>query len=327
MALRAACHFIAEAGVFARVWTDCLSVLSRFRNLTQGTKRLQANSPHADLWTGILESVRLCEKGSLEILKVPAHKKESDATSALELWMIQGNAVVDSVAKQANMQRPAWFWNLWQQHSSAVTRNKLLGDWVRNHIVQVATLWTEKAKEHGAPCEPVVERRRQLPPKVWLGVGQLTIRGRGFLKLYGQSFQDKVVHWFDAIWDGAQQVEWYSFAQLYVLFQLQTGLAGVVRTKGRWFVLDHSAGLTPEQFKFSHLCKGFRLMIQALLKAGGVVAKTCTTRPCSQYLMCHVGCLAVPLRQELHEMVELWLSQKLHKPLRGCSTALELPLV
>ena len=181
----------AEAGLFARVWTDCLSVLSRFQSLTQGTKTLQMKSPHADLWTGILESVARCEKGGLVVLRVPAHRKLDDAGTDLERWMIIGNDVADAAAKRANLERSKEFWQLWQQHSTAVDRNTILAGWIREHMVRVATLWTEVAAIPSEQSAPRLVRRRELPPKVWLGVGRLQPVGSQFVKLFTPQIQDR----------------------------------------------------------------------------------------------------------------------------------------
>ena len=66
------------------------------------------------------------------------------------------------------------------------------------------------------------------------------------------------------------------------------------------------------------------MMLQALFKACSLKIHACTTRPHSSYLQCHVGCLAIPLKLEYHEQVELWLSTRLRRPLRG--TQIELPM-
>ena len=324
MALRAACHYAAEAGLFARVWTDCLSVLSRFQSLTQGTKTLQMNSPHADLWTGILESVARCEKGGLVVLRVPAHRKLEDAGTDLERWMIIGNDVADAAAKRANLERSKEFWQLWQQHSTAVDRNTILAGWIREHMVRVATLWTEVAAIPSEQSAPRLVRRRELPPIVWLGVGRLQPVGSQFVKLFTPQIQDRMAGWVDSIWDASSVTEWISFAQLFVLCQLQLGLKGVIRRGRRWTVLSSGDGTTPEQYRFSLLCRGFRMMLQALFKACSLKIHACTTRPHSCYLQCHVGCLAIPLKLEYHEQVELWLSTHLRRPLRG--TQIELPM-
>lgn len=329
MALRVALHIIAEAGVLARVWTDCASVLSRFAALTQGDRQLQPNSPHADLWREVLEAYARCVPKGFQLLKVAAHRNVSEAKDPFDLWTIVGNATVDEAAKRANADRPETFWRLWERHAAAVERNKQLAIWVRQHIVQVGTLWTTMTKkpQDEEEMHPPRVKRRLLPPKVWCGHGPIRVVGRGFTKIFGAEMQDRLVQWIDQLWDDDSVVQWISFAQLYVLFQLQTGHKGVVKRKGQWLFLDHTGGETPEQFRFSWRCKGFRLMLQALFKSGHQRIHTCTTRPFSQYLLCFVGCIALPLKSTHHEILEQWFGDNLVRPIRGGSTNLDLPSI
>ena len=212
----------------------------------------------------------------------------------------------------ANM---SWPWNA----------NKLLGVWVRSHIAKVGSLWTNHCPTPATDAVPQKVRRRILPPLVWHGRGKLDIMDRYFSRLFGETFQQHIVAWFDSIWDLAEEVRWVSFAQLFVLYRLQTGAHGVIKLGGKWHVFLEGGEMTPEQFRFSRRCKGFRLMLQALFKAGKLQVHTCTTRPVSQYLLCHIGCLALPLKSLLHDKVEWWLGNNLLRPIRGGSTNLELP--
>jgi len=325
MALRVALHLVAETAVLARLWTDCSSVLSRFHALTRGGKRLQPNSPHHDLWQEVLETYERCDPAGLELIKVDAHRKISDAQDPFDCWCIVGNMTADDAAKRANADRSDEFWALWSKHVVAVERNKLLGVWVRSHIAKVGSLWTNQCPTPATDAAPQKVRRRILPPLVWHGNGKLEVIGRYFSRLFGESFQQHIVAWFDSIWDLAEEVRWVSFAQLFVLYRLQTGAHGVIKIGGKWHVFLEGGEMTPEQFRFSRRCKGFRLMLQALFKAGKLQVHTCTTRPVSQYLLCHIGCLALPLKSLLHDKVEWWLGNNLLRPIRGGSTNLELP--
>lgn len=325
MALRVALHLVAETAVLARLWTDCSSVLSRFHALTRGGKRLQPNSPHHDLWQEVLETYEKCDPAGLELIKVDAHRKISDAQDPFDCWCIVGNMTADEAAKRANADRSDEFWALWSKHVMAVERNKLLGVWVRSHIAKVGSLWTNHCPTPATDAVPQKVRRRILPPLVWHGRGKLDIMDRYFSRLFGETFQQHIVAWFDSIWDLAEEVRWVSFAQLFVLYRLQTGAHGVIKLGGKWHVFLEGGEMTPEQFRFSRRCKGFRLMLQALFKAGKLQVHTCTTRPVSQYLLCHIGCRALPLKSLLHDKVEWWLGNNLLRPIRGGSTNLELP--
>ena len=325
MALRVACCYAAEAQAHARVWTDCQSVLSRFLALTQGTKCLAPNSPHADLWTAILESVHGCLGGKVEVIKVPAHQALESAQDAFEDWIYTGNSAADEAARQANANRPPEFWQLWECHMKAVERNREIGQLVRHHIVRVARFWTT-ATEVPVQHEAVpILRRKRLPACEWHGRRLVQTECQSFKKIFGERFHQAITGWFDSVWDADTEVAWISFAQLYILYQQQCQDCGVVKVANRWLVVGEVDGFTPEQYRFSCLVKWFRLMIQALFKSAGFRVNTCTTRPRSSYLQCHVGCLAVPLKPELLEQVERWLSDALLRPIRGGGIHLELP--
>ena len=325
MSLRVACCYAAEAGACARIWTDCQSVLSRFTALTQGTKSLQPNSPHADLWTGILESVADCGDGCVEVIKVPAHQPLDAAQDAFESWIFTGNSAVDAAARQANADRPPGVWALWEAHMKAVERNKQLGTWIRHHMVKVARMWmTDFEQTVQSDRQPIV-RRKNLPPCVWPNEYLSSAECKSFTKIFGQKYKLVVARWMDSIWAPGGAVAWISFAQLYVLYQLQCLDSGVAIVDNQWVVMADVDGFTPEQYRFSCLCKWFRLMLQALFKSANLLVSTCTTRPRSQYLQCHIGCLAVPLRPDLHDKVEAWLSSVLSRPIRGGGIHVELP--
>ena len=326
MALRVACSYVVQFKVFARIWTDCKSVLSRFHALTQGTKQLRPNHPHVDLWQDILDAVTECGVERIALIKVPAHEQQELATDAFESWMIHGNMAADHAARMANISRPEAFWQMWERHVHAVHCNNQIGCWIRKHMVHVALRWNEARQGNEVQAAEPVSRRRVLPPREWCVVDKLEFRNNALYKQFGQAFSDRLLQWFNQIWSNDCQVEWVSFTQLFVLYQMQTKDVGAARVNGHWLVFADQTGATPQQFNFALLSKWFRLAIQKLLKTCGVRYRACCTRPKSNFLQCHLGSLAVPLRPNFHELVEVWLSKVLVKPVRGQGTHLTLPL-
>ena len=326
MALCVALDFAARFGSLVRIWTDCSSVLSRFTALTQSTKCLRPNSPHNDLWQSILASVRIIGKDSVALVKVPAHEDPSMATDAFESWIIQGNASADNAARAANLDRSQSFWSLWERHAKAVHCNDKIGRQVRNHIVEVAKLWNEVAKPTQLEVDECARRRRTLPVKEWLHEGLLSYKDRRMVRLFGASFSERLLQWFNQVWHTSFPVIWISFSQLFVLFQLQLCEVGVAKCQGKWVVFKETPGTTPQQFAFSLLSKWFRLSLQQLLKSCGAKYRTCSTRPSSAYLQCHLGCIALPVVPDLLERVEVWLGKVVIRPVKGQGNFLDLPL-
>ena len=321
MALRVACAYAVRFGVFARIWTDCKSVLSRFTALTQGTKQLRPNHPHVDLWQAILADVTECGIERIAVIKVPAHENSDLAMDAFESWMINGNNSADHAAWTANISRPTSFWILWERHVHAVHCNVQLGNWIRSHMVQVANRWTAAAKNTEEQLVEPTSRRRVLPSREWFATEPFVIQDRSLYRQFGQTFSDRLLRWFNQIWSAESKVEWVSFSQLFVLYDV-----GAARIGGRWIVFEDQSGSTPQQFTFALLSKWFRLAVQKLFKSCGVKYSACCTRPHSAFLQCHLGSIAIPLRSDLHEKVEVWLSKVLSKPVTGQGTFIALPL-
>ena len=90
-------------------------------------------------------------------------------------------------------------------------------------------------------------------------------------------------------------------------------------------MLGETEGTTGEQFRFASLCKFFRLMLQQFMKDCGIKFRSASTRPFSQMLQCHVGCLGLPIRLVKQQEVERWLETNVVRPLRGSSSKLVLP--
>ncbi len=92
------------------------------------------------------------------------------------------------------------------------------------------------------------------------------------------------------------RAQWISFAQLFILYQLEKGHIPSVKKNSRWIVVNEHGFMLPERFSFRQLSKWFRPLLQSVLKDAGVRYKTATLRPFSNSLHCHVGCISMKLR-------------------------------
>ena len=129
--------------------------------------------------------------------------------------------------------------------------------------------------------------------------------------------------WWLSLIQPSQAPRWISFAQLYIDWQFMTKRAGVTKIDNKWHVFDNF-GEVPEQTSFRTRCKHFRLMLQRFAKDAGIRFATCTGRPDSEWLQCHVGCASVPVDSERMLAVDRWLKQKLLKPIFGQGASLDL---
>ena len=321
-----ALDFGCQANAYTRIWSDCQGVLTRFRLLASGLVTLRRHHANRDLWVQVLDRVAVLGLEKVQTVKVPAHENLDAADSAFESWVSIGNSSADNAAKGANLQRSSKDWMLWERHMLAVERNRSIGNSVRAHISRVADRWTQDWKnqraEKGGP-----PRRTRVPAPEWSPTMALVFRQTTFHKQFGEDYANKILPWFNSLWSASVPTRWISYAQLYTLYQLNFKDAGVWKEKNRWYVFAKYPGSTGEQFRYSQLCKYFRLMIQQLLKDCGVKFSSSSTRPDSGMIQCHVGCLGLPLMPKLHLEVEQWLESKLSRPLRGTSTKLALPMV
>ena len=96
-------HHAALSGSRVKIYCDCLGVVNRYHLLTQGTVTLKSTAASADLWTWVLESLDRLGAGMVEVVKVPAHRRLTQAKTRREAWSIWHNNVVDNVAKAANL--------------------------------------------------------------------------------------------------------------------------------------------------------------------------------------------------------------------------------
>ena len=328
-AVYAALSYAHQAKAGVRIWSDCLSVIRKFTLLTAGSKKLKANTAHVDLWTKILELVEAIGSSLVQLIKVPAHESLQSATTDFETWVFFHNNCVDQAAKMANTQRGDSFWAFWKQHAEATDLCLKSGVAVRDFLSMVAQGWVKRGKTV-APLVPEQTHSRvaKVPTMKWEARTPFLTGGKRFQKLFGDSFQQKILGWFNRFLETPGELCWISFYQLYIHYQLSFRDAGVVLNRGKWYIVANELLCFPEQFGFKKLAKGFRLMLQQLLKDSGVSVATTTTRPVSNWICCHVGSISLPCSSSLFCEVERWLGETLSHPAVGQGRVLDqLPLV
>ena len=320
-ALYAALCFADHTGSDCRIWTDCLGVYNRFKLLTMGRKALVTNSPHADLWALILEVVNRLGTDRVVVAKVTAHVSPADLDDDVEKWLARGNQSADGAAKQANVDRSPAVWSLWHELVQETARLRRVGNDIRNHMVAVNRRWLAYSTSLNVP---VVHRTRvaNLPPMKWVHPATLPVVKGLFRRYFGVEFAMKVSKWWLSLVHPSAEPSWISFAQLYVDWQLNTGSAGVTKFGRKWHVYG-VAGDVPEQKAFRVRCKHFRLMLQQFAKDAGISFATCTGRPQSDWLQCHIGCASVAADSQRIQAVETWLKRKVPKPIFGHGISLD----
>ena len=328
MGLVAALTHALEHRWFIRIWTDCQSVVTKYMLVSKGLRVLKSSQPHFDLWSQAMMLAGEIGLPHIQVVKVPAHMDADSARTAFDSWMVQGNHIADQAAKQANCNRPMVFWKFWERHSRETVVNQRLGDALRAHLVKVTARWNDKDIESQAvPVETSYGRGMRTPALEWLPTISLQLVGRTLIRRFGDEFPQKLLGWFNTLWDPQVEVRWISYVQLFVLYQQTFRDAGVGKIEGHWVVFGSQPGATPEQFRYRLLLKWFRLLIQQLLKDTKTKFVSCITRPYCPMLCCHIGCLGLPLKAELIAQADEWLVLHLDRPVRGQGSDLCLPLI
>ena len=322
-------HWAAAMNAPVRIWTDCLGVVTKFRLLVWGSKRLNVNHSNADLWAWILQSVETLGKHRVSLRKVAAHRSLKSARSLHEAWMFVHNDYADRAARMANQARPPCFWRFWEQHVQATAATEKL-------CQQVTAVHLEVGKRHahssvndtGEPAVVVVRATREFPVRFRMGAWSGDLPPL-FAQMLGPHLARKMTQWFFhrlTAQHGGEPI-WVSFTQLYLDFQLTWGHPGPLKVHGRWVDASHRPHLAPEVFAARLRTKWFRQCVKALLRETGMDAALDQCRPASDMIQAYVQAISVPWDAAALAEVELWLARTLVAPcVRSANVLACLPL-
>ena len=300
-----------------RIWLDCQGVLDKFLLYTQGRHPISSTGRNSDLWMEVVDLAWQIGLSRIQLIKVEAHLETSEETPEVLRWASFYNDGVDKAAKQCNIDRGVEFWQTWERHAHFVHALAFVAKSVRDHQVSVMTRWSQEVDSK----PPVVElepRLGKLHSMVWSNVQKVRAVPRSVQKDLGDAFAERLVAWWNDVidWSPEGQLQWISFSQLYLHFQLTQRHPGLIRVKRGWKDPSAVSLLIPEDVSFRTRCKWFRLYLQATWKTMGFEIGKALTRPRSVTLVCHVGCASVPVKQMAWQLVEEWLQNK-SPPIRG----------
>lgn len=221
-----ATQWAARWGLAVMIWSDCLSVVRRFRKLAHGVA-VRINSPNADLWMQIFDAFQACSVPP-EITKVQAHQDARSAPTALEEWCYLHNSFADRAAVRANSLRGSDFWELFPRHVQACVK---VDSW-NSQIQMVLLAVSRHVLQHSVPRvqsdAPIVA-----PPPGWMQLPPMPALPLQAVRWYGSTVVQQIMQWFWAgIGDGLCQVSWVAHAQLFIDFGCVTGLQGPIKLDG-----------------------------------------------------------------------------------------------
>ena len=301
----------------------------KFHTLVRGHSRINPNRSNADLWTWVLQSVDRLGSENVLLFKVPAHRALHSATSRKEAWMFFHNDFADRAARLANQSRPFGFWQVWEQHASAAVAANNLFQQVRDLQLAVGRRQVQASVNVAADPEPEPVRSTRVFVKEF-SLGQWTGNiPAQVARLFGLEIVRKAIAWFRArVTTGAGgTLEWISFHQLYIDFQLTWGHPGPIKVQRQWVDAAMRPYLAPEAFSSRVRVRWFRQMMKAIWQSTGVAVALQQCRPNSNLLQAYLPSASLPWDTRAVQEVETWLSTALTRPCtRDAGVLKSLPL-
>ena len=308
-------HFAALSGASVRVWTDCLGVVNKFRLLVAGRSFASHGHPHADLWRWIQASLDSLGPGKIEVLKVPAHKHLSSATSRHQAWKFWYNHCADVGAKLCNLSRSTGFWTQWKQHVDSSHAAGVLNSEVQAlhlAVAQKSTMTTNSSEEPPLAAKKPKQTRVFskfciVPP--WSG----TI-ANPFALRYGMAMATKIAQWWNARYVATAEpsaLQWTSFAHLYVDFQLTYGDPGPIKSGTKWIDKGSRPYLDAAKYGFNLRCKWFRACLKWFWRLHDIHIGMATTPPRSACVQAHVASCSISWNEWTLDQAESWIARNL----------------
>ena len=279
-----------------RIWSDCQGVVMGVRKLQHGLWRLSPNMSHYDLW----EQIQRCldQWPAVCIMQVYSHIAPSVGMTDIERWGFWHNSLVDIAASRINIARGSFFWELW-----ALCQKDLDHSRVRTQAIATLVVATGKRADQSI----------SKPAKADDGSGPMV----GTTKLWkipagvATKFGHPAVSWVHQWWcnTGRQfltqpgNLQWVSFLQLYIDYQLCTGQGGPLLWDQKWFfgerfrIPDFNPGYVKR-------CKWFQMLLKHYWAQNGFEYRSRSTRPASGAICCWLVTVQLSWPQERLDRVD-----------------------
>lgn len=304
-----------------RVWTDCGGLLACVRAFHHGDRQVKQNQHHSDLWSRVVEALRLLGD-RVSFHKVVSHISPGSGVTSVEQWIFWHNGLVDNAASAMNHRRSEEFLTTWSECCRAVAFNRQVFLEVARHIVRVGKRANESKQR------PVREQDRARELKY--GSTQNTIDvplvvsiSPGFSQKYGEIFSQTLQQWW--LQTGHRYLKrdsclrWISFTQLFCDYLLGTNHPGIFLIAGKWGV--DPASLTSQQFpNFAQRSRWFQMCLRAFWKQLPLKVVSKLQRPSSSSLACWVSSVLICWDDWRMEQVDA----EIHRQLGRVSQSLEL---
>ena len=287
-----------------RVWSDCQSVVTTASRIQRGLIRPKINGSHSDVWMQV--SNLISQLGDrLVIRQVYAHNSISSGMSEIERWAYWHNSLTDAAAAKMNCTRNETFWILWKQAADDY-------DWYEEIFGEIAKLHVRigKCADSLQKASKYSQRKVDTPEiaKTIVSPKQYVLSSM-FLKKHGITVAQDVHDWWmntgASFLNRSGAIQWISFTQLYIDFQLATGKIGPTYRDLTWYEDDtiFDSESYPDWGQFA---RWFQLMLKFYWRENGLQLEIKSGPPFSCSLNCwmvNVRLKWCPMRLEIVDQV------------------------
>ena len=320
-------HWAAVFQAPVQIWTDCQGVVFRFYNYIWGNRKINHNRSNSDLWWWISDSVNTLGRNNVRFHKVAAHKQISLAQSREEAWQFFHNDYADRAARLANQTRPPEFWSQWEAHVAAVHAAATLYNQVLAVHLAVGRRQV-RSVQVPAPVVSVPKPVREFPVGFDVGSWNGGIPP-GVARQFGTAHARRAAHWLKMRFVAADEssIQWISFVQLYIDFQLSWGNPGPLVVQQQWIDVETRPFLAAENHPFRRRVRWFRRFLKAFWAESGIKVELQQCKPKSDVVMAFLPAASVPWDSRSLQHVDHWIMKHVDGPCaRGAEILQKLPL-
>ena len=223
----------------------------------------------------------------------------------LEEWCAFHNSMADQAANQAQWQRPASFWQLYDKHVGSTIACQSF-----SRAVQQVLLAVSKAAVRES--NPVDETERAelgspavVPEHTWKPLGVLQIPPAA-VRWYGDDVVRTILSWYwQSVFQSTHEVVWVSQYHLYLDFEM-SGERGPTKFDA-WMSGNAMPHLDLLSVPFQTRARWFNKVLKESLRHLGQSCAFAYCRPQSRAVFMHTGCLALPWDPVRIDCIDEWL--------------------
>ncbi len=217
------------------------------------------------------------------MVQVYSHISPSLGQTEVDTWAYWHNSLVDQAAAGANRSRTSEFKQLWEKCFGDLQRARQLHETIATLIVTTGKLADRGTKK---PAE-LASLPRHVPPTQNSEQGRVPVIPQATAEKFGFEVTARLHSWWLSSGDKSMRstgsLQWISFLQLFIDFQLATGGPGPILVNGKW---RFRATIEAGDFTYIQLCKWFQMLLKHYWKGNAINVGAKSTRPSSPSIGC-----------------------------------------